>query len=55
MECVTDGMFQIALPMVLAHSGIIQVPAMVMSIIGGLLIYGTIILFVRFFHEEEEF
>ncbi|UQC82473.1 vacuolar protein sorting 55 [Colletotrichum lupini] len=35
----------IALPIVLAHSDLIQVEAMVMSIIGGLLIYGTIISF----------
>ncbi|CRG88834.1 hypothetical protein PISL3812_05869 [Talaromyces islandicus] len=45
----------IALPTVLAHSGAIQVPAMVMSILGGLLIYGTIISFSMFFREQEEF
>ncbi|KAK2839281.1 hypothetical protein FQN49_006297 [Arthroderma sp. PD_2] len=45
----------IALPAVLAHSGAIQVPAMVMSILGGLLIYGTIISFSMFFQETEEF
>ncbi|KAL1954782.1 hypothetical protein VTO42DRAFT_730 [Malbranchea cinnamomea] len=45
----------IALPAVLAHSGAIEVPAMVMSIIGGLLIYGTIISFSLFFREQEEF
>lgn len=45
----------IALPAALAHSGIIQVPAMVMSIIGGLLIYGTIISFTMFFQEESDF
>jgi len=28
---------------------------MVMSIVGGLLIYGTIISFTMFFHQEEEF
>jgi len=28
---------------------------MVMSIIGSLLIYGTIISFTMFFHEQEEF
>lgn len=40
----------------LAHCGIIQVPAMIMSIIGGLLIYGTIFsFFTMFFHETEEF
>ncbi|KAK4453584.1 vacuolar protein sorting 55 [Podospora aff. communis PSN243] len=45
----------LALPMMLAHSGIIEVPAMVMSVIGGLLIYGTIISFAMFFQEEQEF
>ncbi|KAL2007313.1 hypothetical protein VTN00DRAFT_8751 [Thermoascus crustaceus] len=45
----------IALPAVLAHSGAIQVPAMIMSILGGLLIYGTIISFSMFFQEQEEF
>ncbi|KAH0610603.1 uncharacterized protein H6S33_012130 [Morchella sextelata] len=45
----------IALPAALAHSGIIQVSAMVMSIIGGLLIYGTIISFTMFFQEAEDF
>jgi hypothetical protein len=39
----------------LAHCGIIQIPAMIMSIIGGLLIYGTIISFTMFFQETEEF
>ncbi|KAI5803112.1 vacuolar protein sorting 55 [Geopyxis carbonaria] len=45
----------IALPAMLAHSGIIEVPAMIMSIVGGLLIYGTIISFTMFFQEEESF
>ncbi|KAL2002510.1 hypothetical protein VTN02DRAFT_6645 [Thermoascus thermophilus] len=45
----------IALPAVLAHSGAIQIPAMIMSILGGLLIYGTIISFSMFFREQEEF
>ena len=45
----------IALPALLAHSGLIVVPAMVMSIIGGLLIYGTIISFTMFFQEEQDF
>lgn len=44
-----------ALPIVLAHCALIQIPAMVMSIVGGLLIYGTIISFTMFFQEEEEF
>jgi len=45
----------IALPVLLAHSGLIQIPAMAMSIIGGLLIYGTIISFTQFFKEEQDF
>jgi len=45
----------IALPALLAHCAIIAAPAMVMSIIGGLLIYGTIISFTLFFQEEQEF
>ncbi|KAH8772582.1 vacuolar protein sorting 55 [Diaporthe sp. PMI_573] len=45
----------IALPIVLAHSNLISVGAMVMSVTGGLLIYGTIISFGMFFQEESEF
>jgi len=45
----------IALPVILAHSHIIAIPAMIMCIIGGLLIYGTIISFSMFFQEEQEF
>lgn len=45
----------VALPIVLAHTLLIRVEAMVMSIIGGLLIYGTIISFTMFFREQEEF
>jgi len=44
-----------ALPVVLAHTDMIRVEAMVMSITGGLLIYGTIISFTMFFREQEEF
>lgn len=45
----------LALPAFLAHCGLIAVPAMAMSIIGGLLIYGTIISFTMFFQEEQDF
>ncbi|KAL8823688.1 MAG: hypothetical protein Q9191_005632 [Dirinaria sp. TL-2023a] len=45
----------IALPVLLAHTGHIAVPAMAMSIIGGVLIYGTIISFTLFFQEEQDF
>ncbi|KAF3920560.1 hypothetical protein ABW20_dc0110219 [Dactylellina cionopaga] len=44
-----------ALPAVLAHAGIIHWGAMAMSIVGGLLIYGTIIAFTMFFQEESDF
>ncbi|KAF7921066.1 uncharacterized protein EAE97_011334 [Botrytis byssoidea] len=48
-------MMGVALPAVLAHSHIITVPAMIMSVIGGVLIYGTVISFGMFFQEEAEF
>lgn len=44
-----------ALPAVLAHSNLINIAAMIMSIVGGLLIYGTIVSFGMFFQEEQEF
>ncbi|KAL8400626.1 hypothetical protein RB594_000865 [Gaeumannomyces avenae] len=45
----------IALPVVLADSGMISAGALVMSVVGGLLIYGTVISFGMFFTEEQEF
>lgn len=45
----------IALPIVLAHSSLISVGAMIMSVVGGLLIYGTIVSFGMFFQEEQDF
>ncbi|EON61663.1 hypothetical protein W97_00879 [Coniosporium apollinis CBS 100218] len=45
----------IALPVIFAHCAFIVPTAAVMSIIGGLLIYGTIISFTMFFQEQEEF
>lgn len=48
-------MHDIALPVVLWHSDIIRGEAMIMSVAGGLLIYGTIISFGMFFQEEQEF
>lgn len=44
-----------ALPAVLTHAGIIHVEAMIMSVVGGLLIYGTITSFGLFFQEDQEF
>ena len=52
---LADVYVSTALPVLLAHCGMIAVPAMAMSIIGGLLIYGTIISFTMFFHEEQDF
>ncbi|KAK3825086.1 MAG: vacuolar protein sorting 55 [Benniella sp.] len=43
------------LPVVLAHASVITIPAMIMSISGGILIYGTIIAYSRFFSEDEDF
>lgn len=51
----TTCLLSSALPVILAHSGAIEIPAMIMSIFGGLLIYGTIISFSMFFQEQEEF
>jgi len=45
----------IAMPVMFAHCELIKSAAMIMSIIGGLLIYGTIISFGMFFTEEQEF
>lgn len=45
----------IALPVVLADSGMISAGALAMSVVGGLLIYGTVISFGMFFTEEQEF
>jgi Vacuolar protein sorting 55 len=43
-----------ALPVALAHSDIIAPGAMVMSIFGGLLIYGTITVYSHFFSNVTE-
>jgi len=45
----------VALPAVFAHSNLITTQAFAMSVVGGLLIYGTIISFTMFFQEEESF
>ncbi|KAF2688918.1 vacuolar protein sorting 55 [Lentithecium fluviatile CBS 122367] len=45
----------IALPVLLYHASTIQGGAAAMSIVGGLLIYGTIISFTMFFQEDQEF
>lgn len=55
MKPCADLYLSTALPALLAHCGLIAVPAMAMSIVGGLLIYGTIISFTMFFQEEQDF
>ncbi|QDS77050.1 hypothetical protein FKW77_006782 [Venturia effusa] len=45
----------VALPLLFAHCAIIVPQAAVMSIIGGWLIYGTIISFTMFFQDTEDF
>lgn len=54
-RCETADTLLAALPALLAHCGAITYPAMAMSIVGGLLIYGTIISFTMFFQEEQDF
>ncbi|ODV79428.1 vacuolar protein sorting 55 [Suhomyces tanzawaensis NRRL Y-17324] len=44
----------IALPLTFYHTGLIELGSMVMSIIGGLIVYGDIIVFIWFFSENEE-
>ncbi|KAJ2719255.1 Vacuolar protein sorting-associated protein 55 [Coemansia sp. Benny D115] len=43
------------LPVVLAHSGIITTAAMTMSVVGGILVYGTIIVYSTLFRSRQEF
>ncbi|KAJ2686609.1 Vacuolar protein sorting-associated protein 55 [Coemansia spiralis] len=43
------------LPLVLAHSGIITTAAMLMSVGGGLLVYGTIIVYSTLFRAQSDF
>lgn len=40
------------LPFILAHADVITVPAMIMSISGGVLVYGTIITYTHFFANQ---
>ncbi|THH33842.1 hypothetical protein EUX98_g251 [Antrodiella citrinella] len=42
-----------ALPLVLAHSEIIKPAACAMSIVGGALVYGTILAYTAAFREED--
>eukprot|EP01112_Ceratiomyxa_fruticulosa_P009929 TRINITY_DN2608_c0_g2_i1.p1 TRINITY_DN2608_c0_g2~~TRINITY_DN2608_c0_g2_i1.p1 ORF type:complete len:128 (-),score=24.33 TRINITY_DN2608_c0_g2_i1:91-474(-) len=42
------------IPIVLAHAEIIQLAALLMSLAGGLIVYGTILVYLHFFHGKEE-
>ncbi|KAJ8078799.1 Vacuolar protein sorting-associated protein 55 [Marasmius tenuissimus] len=44
-----------AFPVVLAHAGVIHTTACVMSIVGGGLVYGTILAYTAAFRQEEEY
>ncbi|KAG7663457.1 uncharacterized protein J8A68_003004 [[Candida] subhashii] len=45
----------IALPITFYHTRLIELGSMIMSMIGGLIVYSDIVLFIWFFsHEEEE-
>lgn len=44
----------IALPLTFYHCGLIELGATIMSIIGGLIVYSDIIIFIWFFNTEEE-
>ncbi|KAI9243638.1 vacuolar protein sorting 55 [Sporodiniella umbellata] len=41
-----------SLPFILAHAEVITIPAMLMSISGGVLVYGTIIVYAHFFAQQ---
>lgn len=45
----------IALPVVFAHNGLINMSAMFMSLAGGSIIYGTLITFGTLFYESNEY
>lgn len=44
----------LALPIMMTHVGLITTGAGIMSIIGGLLVYGSIIAYSRFFGSEND-
>lgn len=45
----------VALPLAFAHNSMITMPAMVMSLCGGALIYGTIVTFGAVFYVADEY
>lgn len=44
----------LAIPAVLAHIKVIQVGALLMCISGGVVVYGTILLYLHAFHGQKE-
>ncbi|KAI5963675.1 VPS55 [Candida pseudojiufengensis] len=44
----------IALPLSFYHCGLIEMGSLIMSVSGGLIVYGAIIIFIWFFSNEEE-
>ncbi|RKP05376.1 vacuolar protein sorting 55 [Thamnocephalis sphaerospora] len=45
----------LAMPVVLAHAGVIGAAAMAQSVTGGLLVYGTIVAYNHFFGQDDEY
>lgn len=43
----------VALPVTFAHNGLIKIPAMIMSLAGGAIVYGSIVTFGAIFYEPE--
>ena len=43
-----------AMPVILAHAEVIQPAASVMSVVGGGLVYGTILAYTAFFNQESD-
>jgi hypothetical protein len=39
---------------VLRHAGKIETAAMILAIFGGLIVYGTILLYIHFFHSRKD-
>jgi Vacuolar protein sorting 55 len=44
----------LALPLVLAHNEVVGVPTMIMSLIGGLLVYSSVVLYLKIVHKSDD-
>mmetsp|Transcript_11580 Transcript_11580/g.29231 ORF Transcript_11580/g.29231 Transcript_11580/m.29231 type:complete len:142 (+) Transcript_11580:49-474(+) len=44
----------LALPLILAHTEVISLAPMIMSLCGGLLVYGAILVYLKIFHDTED-